>query len=91
MLNRGNLKGSEADFEIIDKFAVRSARYSRNSTAEVAELVDAHDSNSCAARRVGSIPTFGTKKRLAVKLTFFVLKKLSGEKFRLADNKAIPI
>ncbi len=28
--------------------------------AEVAELVDAHDSKSCALGRVGSIPTFGT-------------------------------
>ncbi len=30
------------------------------NTAEVAELVDAHDSNSCVFGRVGSIPTFGT-------------------------------
>ena len=30
----------------------------------MAELVDAHDSNSCVARRVGSIPTFGTKREL---------------------------
>ncbi len=29
-------------------------------SAEVAELVDAHDSKSCSARNVGSIPTFGT-------------------------------
>lgn len=29
--------------------------------AEVAELVDAHDSKSCLARGVGSIPTFGTE------------------------------
>jgi hypothetical protein len=28
--------------------------------AEVAELADAHDSNSCAFGHVGSIPTFGT-------------------------------
>ena len=28
--------------------------------AEVAELVDAHDSKSCISRCVGSIPTFGT-------------------------------
>jgi hypothetical protein len=27
----------------------------------VAELVDAHDSNSCIARCEGSIPSFGTK------------------------------
>ena len=34
--------------------------------ARMAELVDAHDSNSCSARSVGSIPTSGTKphKRL---------------------------
>ena len=38
--------------------------YRININAEVAELVDAHDSNSCAARRVGSIPTFGTNKKL---------------------------
>ena len=30
----------------------------------MAELVDAHDSNSCAFGRVGSIPTFGTKLKL---------------------------
>ena len=29
--------------------------------AEVAELADAHDSNSCGVTRVGSSPTFGTK------------------------------
>lgn len=29
--------------------------------AEVAELADAHDSNSCGAIHVGSIPTFGTR------------------------------
>jgi hypothetical protein len=28
--------------------------------AEVAELADAHDSNSCGVTRVGSSPTFGT-------------------------------
>lgn len=31
------------------------------SQAEVAELVDAHDSNSCSARSAGSIPAFGTQ------------------------------
>ena len=30
--------------------------------AEVAELVDAHDSKSCSFGSVGSIPTFGTLK-----------------------------
>ena len=30
--------------------------------ARVAELVDAHDSNSCSERGVGSIPTPGTSK-----------------------------
>jgi hypothetical protein len=29
--------------------------------ARVAELVDAHDSKSCSARSVGSIPSTGTK------------------------------
>ena len=29
----------------------------------MAELVDAHDSNSCSARSVGSIPTPGTDKQ----------------------------
>ena len=32
--------------------------------AEVAELADAHDSNSCSVRSVGSIPTFGTSPGL---------------------------
>ena len=35
-------------------------KFADNTNAEVAELVDAHDSNSCAFGRVGSIPTFGT-------------------------------
>ena len=30
--------------------------------ARMAELVDAHDSNSCSERSVGSIPTSGTKR-----------------------------
>ena len=30
--------------------------------AEVAELVDAHDSKSCSVRSEGSIPSFGTFK-----------------------------
>ena len=30
--------------------------------AEVAELADAHDSNSCSFGSVGSIPTFGIHK-----------------------------
>ena len=41
------------------KTAFRQAqRLSKN--AEVAELVDAHDSKSCILGCVGSIPTFGT-------------------------------
>src|SRR5262249_37134230 len=32
--------------------------------ARVAELVDAHDSKSCSARSVGSIPSTGTKPSL---------------------------
>src|SRR3989344_4530754 len=31
------------------------------NNADVVELVDTHDSKSCAARHVGSIPTVGTK------------------------------
>ena len=34
---------------------------SKTSRAEVAELVDAHDSKSCGAIREGSIPSFGTR------------------------------
>jgi hypothetical protein len=42
----------------------------------MAELVDAHDSNSCSERSVGSIPTSGTKnKRAAPQGGFFVPKK----------------
>jgi len=33
--------------------------------AEMAELVDAHDSKSCSFGSVGSIPTFGTKMPLS--------------------------
>jgi hypothetical protein len=32
--------------------------------ARVAELVDAHDSKSCSARSVGSIPSTGTTAKL---------------------------
>ena len=32
--------------------------------AKVAELVDAHDSNSCSFRSEGSTPSFGTKRYL---------------------------
>jgi hypothetical protein len=33
--------------------------YTLLTIAEVAELADAHDSNSCSLGIVGSIPTFG--------------------------------
>ena len=44
--------------------------------AEVAELVDAHDSKSCISRCVGSIPTFGTQKgpQLLEALFYFINK-----------------
>ena len=38
--------------------------YTCYTFAGVAELADAHDSKSCSLGNVGSIPTFGTKKRL---------------------------
>ena len=42
----------------------------------MAELVDAHDSNSCSARSVGSIPTSGTKRESVERLSlFFVFKR----------------
>ncbi len=37
----------------------------KNLTAEVAELADAHDSNSCSFGSEGSIPSFGTNIYLA--------------------------
>ena len=44
--------------------------------ARMAELVDAHDSNSCSARSVGSIPTSGTKRESVERLSlFFVLSR----------------
>ena len=47
--------------------------------ARMAELVDAHDSNSCSARSVGSIPTSGTKqtKEPPHKAAFLFPKKTS--------------
>jgi hypothetical protein len=39
-----------------------------SSVAEVAELVDARDSKSRAARRAGSIPALGTKNFLGIKI-----------------------
>ena len=44
------------------------------NNALVAELVDAHDSKSCAFGRGGSIPSWGTMKQL-VKAAFFVSGK----------------
>ena len=41
-------------------YTFRSIQY-----AEVAELADAHDSNSCSLGIVGSIPTFGTHVNIA--------------------------
>ena len=35
----------------------------KKKQAEVAELVDAHDSKSCLARGEGSIPSFGTSEQ----------------------------
>jgi hypothetical protein len=47
----------------------------------MAELVDAHDSNSCSARSVGSIPTSGTKnKRAAPQGGFFHARKKTEHK-----------
>ena len=37
--------------------------YTFSTLAEVAELADAHDSNSCSLGIVGSIPTFGIFNR----------------------------
>jgi hypothetical protein len=42
-------------------FFLRPALKCWTVLAKVAELVDAHDSKSCALGRVGSIPTFGTE------------------------------
>ena len=39
--------------------------------ARMAELVDAHDSNSCSERSVGSIPTSGTKRESVERLPLF--------------------
>ena len=39
--------------------------------ARMAELVDAHDSNSCSERSVGSIPTSGTKRESVERLSLF--------------------
>ena len=44
--------------------------------ARMAELVDAHDSNSCSERSVGSIPTSGTKRESVERLSlFFVFRR----------------
>lgn len=47
--------------------------YNNKLRAEVAELADAHDSNSCALGHVGSIPTFGTfqQKSSSCMVSFF--------------------
>jgi hypothetical protein len=46
------------------RFAGNCARSYRWTHARVAELVDAHDSKSCSARSVGSIPSTGTSTPL---------------------------
>ena len=44
--------------------------------ARMAELVDAHDSNSCSERSVGSIPTSGTLRETFEKVSlFFVFRR----------------
>ena len=58
----------------------RESRYSilllSSPFARMAELVDAHDSNSCSARSVGSIPTSGTKRESVERLSlFFVFRR----------------
>ena len=45
---------------VAKRAAIRPVMLYAGKDAEVAELVDAHDSKSCSARIVGSIPTFGT-------------------------------
>ena len=40
--------------------AVRGRRFLYNGNAQVAELVDAHVSGACVARRAGSSPVLGT-------------------------------
>ena len=53
-------------FFILDLFACyvyttnRTCRSACTEHAEVAELADAHDSNSCSLGSEGSIPSFGT-------------------------------
>ena len=41
--------------------------------AEVAELADAHDSNSCSFGSVGSIPTFGISSTTALNHADYIL------------------
>gem|GEM_PF-16256 len=45
---------------LADRVLEKDINSQPQSQAEVAELVDAHDSNSCSARSAGSIPAFGT-------------------------------
>ena len=59
----------------------------QSTQAEVAELADAHDSNSCAFGHVGSIPTFGTcEDRDAYHRVSFSVLKLD-----VCDNGAINV
>ena len=61
------------------------------TNAEVAELVDAHDSKSCILGCVGSIPTFGTKlKAVSNGSLFYLLSIESNTVFFVikVDNKA---
>lgn len=50
-----------APLEKPEKFAILILLW--KTWAEVAELVDAHDSKSCEETHEGSIPSFGTNKR----------------------------
>jgi len=57
----------------------------------VVELVDTHDSNSCSARSVGSIPTSGTddESSMSIRMSgFFIIATSPREEFILSAKQS---
>lgn len=55
-----NIQGEKPEENCMDK-RLRKLRFRRRTVARMAELADATDSKSVAARRVGSTPSPGTR------------------------------
>ena len=57
-----NIYGNMLVYKNPDKYEVKV----KNKNAEVAELVDAHDSKSCGVTHESSILSLGTKRKILI-------------------------